>query len=204
MPSMILRTGPLGIFTGSTYQGASDTTGIYVNCNKQDWVDRGDPDDLHKWAADNHFTIGQNPSGFEEIIGLPFTKSRSATVTGSQILDVRLIQSIEFSYQAAVDFQFNLNFSATASSQNHAGGSGSVNETESIITATVGGVSKVSITDTGVANDPDTSATYNSTLDCVASVVPVKVVLEMEATLAASTISDDTTDLTVSVSLSAA
>ena len=203
MPNPILRSGPFATFSGDTFNGPSGSTGIYVNCNNRDWSDRGDPDDLHKWAADNFYFTGTNPSDFEEIVGLPFTKSRTATITGREATLVRLNQTIEFSYQAAVDFQFDLNFSATASSQNHAGGTGPVNETESIITATVGGVSKVSITDTGDASDPDTSASYNSTLDCPASVVPVRVFIEMEATLAASTLQDDTTDLAVSITMDA-
>ncbi len=203
MPNPILRSGPFATFSGNTFQGPSGSTGIYVNCNKRDWVDRGDPDDLHKWAADNNFFIGTGSSSLEEIIGLPFTKNRTTTITGSQTSLVRLNQNIEFSYQSTVDFQFNLNFSATASSQNHAGSSGPVNPTESIISATVGGVSKVSVTDTGTSGDPDTSASYNSTLDCSASVVPVRVFIEMEATLAASTSSNDTTDLAVSITMSA-
>lgn len=202
MPNPILRSGPFATFSGNTFQGPSGSTGIYVNCNKQDWVDRGDPDDLHKWAADNVFFIGTT-SDFEKVVGLPFTKNRTATITGNNPSNVNLSQSIEFSYQAAVDFQFDLNFSATASSQNHSGSSGSVNETKSIISATVGGVSKVSVTDTGVSGDPDTSASYNSTLDCPASVVPVRVIIEMQATTAAITLNNDTTDLAVSITMAA-
>ncbi len=203
MPNPILRSGPFATFSGNTFQGPSGSTGIYVNCNKQDWVDRGDPDDLHKWATDNVFFTGTGSSNLEEVVGLPFTKNRTATITGNNPSNVNLFQSIEFSYQAAVDFQFNLNFSATASSQNHAGGSGPVNETKSIISATVGGVSKVSVTDTGVSGDPDTSASYNSTLDCPASVVPVRVIIEMQATTAAITLDNDTTDLAVSITMAA-
>ena len=205
MPNPILRSGPFATFSGNTFNGPSGNSGIYVNCNNQDWADRNDPNDLHKWATDNVFFIGTT-SDFEEVVGLPFTKNRTATITGNNPSNVNLSQSIEFSYQAAVDFQFDLNFSATASSQNHGSGAGGgdagpVNPTKSIISATVGGVSKVSVTDTGVSGDPDTSASYNSTLDCPASVVPVRVIIEMQATTAAITLDNDTTDLAVSITM---